>query len=200
MIFVLIFAFLIIIFVNIIPVFMPPTWTIMSLVGFNLGLNNESLIIFSILAATASTLGRSVLVLFSNKIIRNNFLSEKTKKNVDYLRLKIESKKNIASAFFLLFAFSPFPSGPLFLAYGLTGLRLRIAMVPFFIGRVSSYIFWAITASEVSERITVSNFKSGAYFSVYFIVTQIILIYLVYLFAKIDWKLILSEHKIRLVK
>lgn len=179
---------------------MPPTWTIMSLVGFNLGLNNESLIIFSILAATASTLGRSVLVLFSNKIIRNNFLSEKTKKNVDYLRLKIESKKNIASAFFLLFAFSPFPSGPLFLAYGLTGLRLRIAMVPFFIGRVSSYIFWAITASEVSERITVSNFKSGAYFSVYFIVTQIILIYLVYLFAKIDWKLILSEHKIRLVK
>jgi membrane protein YqaA with SNARE-associated domain len=175
---------------------MPPTWTLLSIVGFNFNLSISYLIIFSILAAVASTLGRSILILFSNKIIRNRFLSKRILENVNFLKIKIEEKKGIAYGFFLLFAFSPFPSGPLFLAYGLTGLRLRIAMIPFFIGRSISYLFWALTASNVSERITINAFRSGAYFSIYFILTQIILIFLVYLFAKINWKVLYTKHKI----
>lgn len=191
---------LVIFIINIIPAFMPPTWLLLSFIGFYFHLNNYALILLSILAAVASTSGRTILALFSEKIIRNKFLSEASRKNIDILRQNIEKRKILTSGFFLFFAFSPFPSGQLFLAYGLTDLKLRIATIPFFIGRLASYVFWAISASEISRRVDFTALKSGAYFSTYFILAQIFAIYLIYLFVKIDWKILFEDHKIRFVK
>ena len=186
--------------INIIPAFMPPTWMLLSFVGFTLHFSNYSLVIFSVFAAVAAVSGRAILALFSDRIIRNRFLSKRTKENIDIIKINIEKRKVFLTSFFLLFAFSPFPSGQLFLAYGLTGLKLRFAVIPFFIGRLASYLFWAFTASEISERLVISDFKSGAFFSLYFILAQIGTLFLVYLFAKVDWKILFEERKIRLLK
>lgn len=42
----------------------------------------------------------------------------------------------------LAYAFSPFPSNTIFIAYGLTGMRLWLIGFPFFIGRWISYLTW----------------------------------------------------------
>lgn len=191
---------LLIFIINTIPAFMPSTWILLSFIGFTFHFSNQTLAILSVFAAVAATSGRAVLATFSDKIIRNKFLSEKTRENIDVLKVNIEKRKLFLSGFFLFFAFSPFPSGQMFLAYGLTDLKLRFAIIPFFIGRLCSYLFWSLTASEISHRLDVSNLKSGSFLSVYFILAQLATLYLVYLFIKIDWKVLFEEHKIRFVK
>ena len=191
---------LVIFVVNLIPAFMPPTWLLLSFVGFNFHLSNYSLVILSVLAAGASTSGRTLLALFSDKIIRAKVLSEKTRLNIDVLKQNIEKRKVFTFGFFLIFAFSPFPSGQLFLAYGLTDLKLKIAAIPFFIGRAIGYLFWALSASEVSKVINPSAWESGTFFSLYFVLGQAFALYLVYLFIKIDWKILFEEHRVRFIK
>lgn len=200
MIFALIAVLIVILVMNVVPAFMPPTWMLLSLVGYYFHISDISLVIFSIFAAIAATFGRSILALLSKIIIRNKFFNEEEKRNIDTLKTNIEKRKLFTAGFFLFFAFSPFPSGQLFLAYGLTSLKLWIATVPFFIGRAVSYTFWAYSASEVSERVDVMNLESGSFFSVYFIFAQIIALLIVYLFIKLDWKVLFEEHKIRFVK
>ena len=191
---------LVIFIINVIPAFMPPTWVLLSFVGFNFHLGNYSLAILAILAAVASSSGRAVLAIFSDKILRNKVISESTRKNMDVLKENIVKRQNLTRGFFLFYAFSPFPSGQLFLAYGLTDLKLRLAIIPFFLGRMSSYLFWVFASSETSKVLDITSFKSGAFFSTYFILGQIFAFYLVYLVAKIDWKVLFEEKKIRFVK
>jgi len=200
MILALIAILIVILVMNVVPAFMPPTWMLLSLVGYYFHISDISLVIFSIMAAIAATAGRSILALLSKKIIRNKLLNETAIQNIDALKDGIEKRKVFTAGFFLLFAFSPFPSGQLFLAYGLTSLKLWIATVPFFIGRAVSYTFWAYSASEVSERLDVLNLQSGSYFSTYFILAQIVAFMMVYLFIKLDWQALFVEHKIRFVK
>jgi len=191
---------LLIFVMNIIPAFMPPTWILLSFVGFNFHLSNTALVVLSIFAAIASTSGRMVLAHFSDKMIRNKILSNTARKNIDILKTQIEKRKALTFSFFLSYAFSPFPSGQLFLAYGLTDLKLRIAAIPFFVGRLASYIFWALTASEVSKAVDITSLKSGTYFGGFFIFVQIFAFVLVYFFIKLDWKVLFEEHKFRFVK
>ena len=196
-----IIGILVIIFIiNVIPAFMPPTWILLSFVGFNFHLGNYSLAILAVLAAVASSGGRAVLAIFSDKILRNKVISEETRKNMDVLKENIIKRQNLTRGFFLFYAFSPFPSGQLFLAYGLTDLKLKLAIVPFFLGRMSSYLFWVFTASETSKYLVLKLFSAGKFFSVYFILGQIFAFYLVYLVAKIDWKILFEEKKIRFIK
>ena len=196
-----IIGILVLIFViNVIPAFMPPTWILLAFVGFNFHLNNYALALLAIFAAVASSSGRAVLAILSDKILRNKIISEATRKNMDALRENIVKRKNLTRGFFLFYAFSPFPSGQLFLAYGLTDLKLRLAIIPFFVGRLCSYLFWVFTASQTSKVLDLTSFKSGAFFSAYFILGQILAFYLVYLVAKIDWNILFNEKRVRFVK
>ncbi len=191
---------IIIFLLNIIPAFIPPTWILLSFVGFNFHMSNYALVILSVFAAIASTSGRVVLASLSDRMIRNKILSDTAKKNIDVLKTQIQKRKAFTFGFFLSYAFSPFPSGQLFLAYGLTDLKLKIAAIPFFFGRLVSYTFWALTASEVSKAIDITSLKSGAFFSLFFILAQVAAFYLVYLFIKIDWKILFEEHKVKFIK
>ncbi len=186
--------------INVIPAFMPPTWILLAFAGFNFHLNNYALAVLAVLAAVASSSGRAVLTILSEKILRNKVISEATRRNMDALKENIIKRKNLTRGFFLFYAFSPFPSGQLFLAYGLTDLKLRLAIIPFFLGRMSSYLFWVFTASETSKLVDLTSFKSGAFFSAYFILGQILAFYLVYLVAKIDWNILFNEKKVRFIK
>ncbi|MEI6528512.1 MAG: hypothetical protein WCO10_02450 [bacterium] len=201
MIFLASIAVIIIIFViNVIPFFMPPTWMLISVVGFNFHLGSWGLAILSVFAAIASSSGRAVLALFADKILRTKFIKSATRENLGVLKQYVEKRQALTFTFFLSYAFSPLPSGQLFLAYGLTDLKLRLAILPFFIGRLTSYLFWAFTSSAVSHYFSVSSLMSGAFFSVYFVLGQIFTIYLVYVFTKIDWRALLEERKLRFIK
>jgi len=51
-------------------------------------------------------------------------------------------------------------------------------------------------AATVSRKLELEGTETIAYFSVYFVFTQLALLAAVYLFTRIDWKLLLAQHKI----
>jgi hypothetical protein len=194
---ILISAFLIIFLLNLIPILGPPTWTVLSFISFTYPI--PSLFLFVLIALCASTLGRTVLTLSSKHLIRNRFLSKKHRKNMDYLKTHLEKRPHFASAIFFIEAFTPLPSDQLFIAYGLTGLSLRYALVPFVLARIFTYSFWVYAASEVSKSIWAQSLLHLSFLSWSFILAEVLLLFLVYYFVRTDWEHVIMRHKFRIL-
>jgi hypothetical protein len=178
---------------NIIPIFAPPTWLVLSAIAVHYKISNILLLAFT--GASAATLGRIILAKLSNRILRGKLLSERSKKNIDDLKKHLEKRRTLTFSIFLFYAFSPLPSSQLFIAYGLTNLPLRSIALPFFLGRITSYTLLSFTISEVAKGIATSSF-----FSFYFLITQCLTILTVYLFVRIDWHTLFAEKKMRFIK
>jgi hypothetical protein len=187
--------FLLILLLNLIPAFAPPTWMVFSYLGFRNPTSNVALL--AVVGASAATLGRTTLARLAHIVIRQRFLSDATKQNIDSIRAALEGRRTLTFSVFLFYAFSPFPSNYLFIAYGLTTMELKLLAVPFFLGRSVSYAFWGFTSSAIARRLSWESGEAFSYFSVYFVVTQTLLLCLVYAFTKIDWRALFTERRIR---
>lgn len=180
---------------NVIPAFAPPTWMALSWVGFSHPLSTP--LIAALIAAIAATSGRLVLARLSRVIIRNRFMSDTMRANVDVIKEQIEQHGTLTFAAFLLYAFSPFPSNYLFIAYGLTPLPLRLVAIPFFIGRTASYSFFVFIGAQASKRLALEATDAQPYFGAYFLITQLVLLGMVFVLAKIDWRHVVSAKRFR---
>jgi membrane protein YqaA with SNARE-associated domain len=187
--------FLLVFLLNVIPAFAPPTWMVFSFLGFRFP--EHMGVTFALAGALAATLGRCTLAKGSNLIVRQHFLSEKAKQNVDVIREQLSRRKKLTFSILLFYAFTPLPSNYLFIAYGLTAMELKLITISFFIGRWVSYSFWTFTASSIARRIKLEDTEALSYFSVYFITTQVLLLFLVYLFTKVDWGHLIRNRKFR---
>jgi hypothetical protein len=190
----LVAVFLVIFALNVLPAFAPPTWTVLSFISIRFDINFLAL---ALIGAVAATSGRMVLAKFSRIIVRERFLSEGTRRNIDSLKNRIQNKPRFTAGAFLLYAFSPFPSNNLFIAYGLTGLALRLIALPFFIGRVVSYSFWALTAAGLARRMDYDSIASGSFFSIYFVITQIFTLLILFAFTRVDWEALFTKRKLK---
>ena len=182
---------------NVVPAFAPPTWLVMAYVGLRFPF--ASIVAVAFTAALAATLGRVVLAAFSRTIVRRKLLSEAGGQNVDAIRQGLEGKKKMTAGALLLYAFTPFPSNYLFIAYGLTTLDLRTIALPFFIGRSVSYSFWSMSSSALTRRISMESGGAWAYLGTYFVISQFAFLGLVYVFTKIDWRALAAERKLKWV-
>src|SRR5882724_5294362 len=85
--------FLAVFLLNVIPAFAPPTWMVFSFLGFrfpsHMGWS------FAFVGAIAATMGRSLLAKLSHIIVRNHWLSEGVKKNVDSFKIEIEKRPRL---------------------------------------------------------------------------------------------------------
>jgi hypothetical protein len=192
---VLVYAFFAVLAINLVPAFAPPTWMVLSFIIINFQVPHILLLVLA--GALGAALGRLVLAKLSYLIIRQHLLSEKTKINIDSLRNHLEGNKKLTYGIFLFYALSPLPSNQLFIAYGLTSLKVRYVAWPFFLGRLCSYTLWALMASEVAKRLASESLKSISYFSYYFVVSQALIFLVIYLFMKLDWKKLLEEKKLQ---
>lgn len=190
--------FAIIFVLNLIPAFAPPTWMVLSVIGFNHP--HSSPLLLALIGATAATLGRLSLAKLSCLIVRQRFLSNHARQNIDIVKARLEHQPVLTFSVFLLYAFSPLPSNSLFIAYGLTALDLRLVALPFFFGRFLTYTFWIVMASEVAHHVILESASVGAYMSVYFVLTQLLLLSIVYLFTKIDWRAWFIDKTFQLMK
>jgi hypothetical protein len=68
---------------------------------------------------------------------------------------------------------------------------------PFPIGRFVSYSFWTMSSTAVSRKLELEDTDAMTYFSIYFVLTQLALLALVYTFTRVDWNLLLRERKWR---
>jgi uncharacterized membrane protein YdjX (TVP38/TMEM64 family) len=138
-----------------------------------------------------------VLAKLSRVIIRQRFMSDAMRGNIDVVKDGLERHRTLTFGAFLLYAFSPFPSNYLFIAYGLTSLPLWLGAIPFFIGRCVSYSFFVFTASEVSQRLALEATEVQPYFGIYFVISQLLLLGVVFLLARIDWRYLVAARRFR---
>lgn len=187
--------FLVVFGLNLVPAFAPPTWMVFSYIGFRFV--SVNIAVLAVIGAAAATLGRMTLAKMAHAVVRQRFMSESSRNNIDSIREYLEPRRKLTFGVFLFYAFTPFPSNYLFIAYGLTTMKLRKIAAPFFIGRSISYGFWGLTASGVARRITLESTEALSYFSIYFVATQILLLSLIYVFTRVDWRALLGERKLR---
>ena len=159
--------FILVFILNVVPAFAPPTWVTLSFVGFSMP--HAPIAALALIGATAATLGRVTLAKLSRMIVRRRFLDAPTRENIGAIKDGLEKRRVLTFGMFLAYAFSPLPSNYLFIAYGLTTLRLALVAVPFFIGRLASYSFWVTTASVVGDRLDMDPIESAPYVGLYFI-------------------------------
>lgn len=187
--------FIVVFVLNLLPAFAPPTWTAMSFIG--LTMPKIDFVLIALVAAIAATSGRIVLATLSRALVRQKMLSEQTQRNVDAIRLGIESRPVMSFGTVLGYSISPLPSNYLFIAYGLTSLPIAFLALPFFVGRFVSYSFWLKTASTVSDRLDLDWFESAHYFIGYFLISQLLLVPFIYGFTRIDWHAAFAEKRFK---
>jgi membrane protein YqaA with SNARE-associated domain len=178
---------------NLLPAFAPPTWLAISYVGFRAP--GPDLTFLALVGALAATLGRVTLAKMARVVIRQRLMGPQSRENVDAIRQRLEGSKKLTFGVFLFYAFTPFPSNFLFVAYGLTAMDLTLIAVPFFIGRTVSYSFLALTSSAVSRLVSTEATDLLPYLSIYFVLSQVGLLVLVWVFTKIDWRALLETRK-----
>jgi membrane protein YqaA with SNARE-associated domain len=178
---------------NVIPAFAPPTWMVLAFVGFEFPETNP--LLFALVAAVAATLGRLTLAKLSHWLLREKLLSETHRTNIDVIKARLEQRTALTFGLFLFYAFSPLPSNFLFIAYGLTGLPLLRVTLPFFIGRTVSYTFFIMGGAAAGRRLNVDSLESALYASGWFIASQLFLIGALYGFTRVDWKALFDQHK-----
>jgi len=192
--FVFLVIFVVVFALNVMPAFAPPTWSVLSFIAIRF---DSNIVLLAVVGAVAATLGRLVLAKLSNVIVRQKILSDDTRKNIDAVKERLEGKRKLTFSILLFYAFSPFPSNHLFIAYGLTALRLRLIAIPFLLGRVVSYAFWAFTASSVAQLLNYESVTSKSFFSYYFVASQLFGLATIYVFTKIDWQRVFAEKRLR---
>lgn len=183
---------------NTLPAFAPPTWMALSYAGFRQPLASVALL--ALVGAAAATLGRIALAKLARVIVRQKVVGKSTRKNIDVLKQWLEKRRNLSFGLCLFYAFSPLPSNFLFIAYGMTSLKLNLVAVPFFLGRFIGYNFWVFAGSLAARKIVAGSLEGQSYLGIYFVLAQIGLLVLIYLFAKVDWKSLLDEKKLRWAK
>lgn len=180
---------------NVLPAFAPPTWTTMSFIG--LAIPNIDVLLLASVAAVSATCGRIVLAKLSRGIVRQRLLSEQSRRNVDAIKTAIEKQRAMTIGTFLGYSLSPLPSNYLFIAYGLTSLPIAFLSVPFFIGRFVSYAFWTRTASTIGDWLDWDWFESAPYFLGYFLISQLLLVPVIYAFTRLDWHTLFVERRLK---
>ncbi|WP_250482566.1 hypothetical protein [Caballeronia sp. GACF5] len=171
--------FVVVLLLKLVPAFAPPTWIAMSWVGFNYSKGNP--FVFAIVAASAATIGRLVLPRSSRSLVRGRLMRESDRENIDAVEVWLKKRRKLTVGAFFLYALGPLPFNYLFIAYGLSGLPLRVIGVGFFVGRAISYSVWAHLGRFASAFVDPESEFEGGYLSGYFIITQLTLLTLVYL-------------------
>lgn len=130
------------------PIFTLPTWTMVALFMGDLTLTGT--LPFLVIAVVASTLGRYVLTLYSEPLVKN-ILSKKQKKSVELAKGIFDGNYNEKKSFLIAFIYSvlPLPSNTLFIVAGAARLRLPGLLAGFMAGEIISSALYLSTLGVV---------------------------------------------------
>jgi membrane protein YqaA with SNARE-associated domain len=185
------FFALAVILVNLIPVFAPPTWT---LIVFFLNYYNLNIFAVIIIAVFAATIGRFFLYNYVQKL-SNILFNEWEEKNLEYLGEKIGKTPKSNFIFTFLYSITPLSTSALFVAASIARVNRFILILGFFCGRLVSYSFLAFSSKLVVDSLSELSINP---FSWQAIVTTIIGLLLLLFFAFIDWRKLLEDKKLSL--
>jgi uncharacterized membrane protein YdjX (TVP38/TMEM64 family) len=173
--------FAIVLGVNLMPAFGPPTWSVIVLYGLN---SDLPLVPMVVIAAVAAALGRFLLALACRHL--GGWIKGRIRRNLDAARKALERNRRNGVLALGLFALSPLPSAQLFEAAGLARIPLLAFTAAFFVGRTISYAIYAATAKGISDSSLGDSFR-GALTSPLGLGLQLLMIALLVAFTQVDW-------------
>ncbi|MDG5746705.1 hypothetical protein P8Q88_00790 [Qipengyuania sp. XHP0207] len=185
-------VFAVVLGVNLMPAFGPPTWSIIALYAFNTELDLAPLVGT---AAVAAATGRFTLG-HATRALGTRFLSDKVKGNLAAAREAMERRRRNGILALGLFALSPVPSAQLFEAAGLARLPLLPFTLAFFAGRIVSYTIYGLTAQGIRST-TIGEVLREELSSPFGIALQITMLAGLVFLARIDWAKRLGSHSDR---
>ena len=183
----------ILIALNASPLLMPPTWIVLSSLYAAEPAGFDPLAL-ALVGATGATIGRMILKRASGAFRR--FAPAERRTRLDAIGSYLNSKRYGYAAASFLFAATPLPSNMLFVAYGLMGAKSAGLYAGFWAGRAVSY-YVMISVGAVVLTPLLEMFEDRL---VGILVADGAGVAAVVLFASIDWPLLLSERRLRLVR
>jgi len=183
------FLSLLIYTINVVPGFMPPSWTILAYFYIH---THTLFLMTVVLGALFATLGRFTLYYLSKKYFYRLF-SRKSQENFKAVGMFLNKKQKISIPLFFLYLFMPFPSNQLFIGAGIANMKIGPLLVVFFLGRLVSYSIW-ISSSKFAVTNLAYLFQ-GHITKTNAIIINIAGFVLLYLFSLINWKKILLNNK-----
>lgn len=184
--------FLVLIGVNAAPLLMPPTWIILA--SFYTLDPTLDPIVLAIVGATGATLGRFILKYISGFF--RKFVGSEQKSNLNSIEQYIGKKRYGYILASFLFAATPLPSNMLFVAYGLMHAKSFGLYVGFWFGRVISY-YIMISISNIVLTPFIQLFEDR-YIGI--LVADGLGISVVILFTSINWKLLITQRKLKFIR
>jgi membrane protein YqaA with SNARE-associated domain len=132
--------------VNLLPAFGPPTWSLLVFARLQWHLNPFALVPIGVATAT---LGRYVLAHAARALAER--VPARYRANLEDLRARLVEHRRGALAAAALFLVSPLPSAQLFVAAGLVRIRLLPLAAAFALGRCVSYSLY-VGGAVLAER------------------------------------------------
>jgi len=172
---------------NIIPIFMPPTWTVLA---FFVAKYNLLTFPAVLIGATFATLGRSILAAISAKYFRR-FLSEDSRENYLTIGKYLNTHQKFTIPLIITYAFLPIPSNDVFIAAGLAKVNIKLLAFSFFSGRIISYAFWIGATRHLADNL--EDIFNSHYGNLGVVGLELIGLVIIYLVGKIGWKRILKK-------
>ena len=169
--------------VNMLPAFGPPTWSIIAL--YTLG-GDLALPILVPVGALAAASGRLLLGL-ATRYLGARFLSARTQDNLAAAREALEQRRGSTLLGLGLFALSPLPSAQLFMAAGLARMRLLPFTAAFFAGRFVSYTIYGVTAHTIRAT-SLGEIVRSSLTSPWGIALQVAMLAGIVALTRIDWR------------
>ena len=186
-----VYVFLASVAVDIVPFPLPPAFVVMVFLQIYFKLDVWLVIIVGV---AGSILGRYILTLYIPKVAKRIFKPSKNE-DVQFLGKKLKEKGWKSQLFILSYSLLPLPTTPLFIAGGMAGLKPRLIIPAFFVGKFISdaiAVFMGKYAAENSVGLLegVVSWKSllGLIFGVTLIIGLLF----------IDWRSWLQEKKFKL--
>ncbi len=177
--------------VDIVPVPLPPAFTVMILLQIVFKLNIWVVVIIGVAGSIA---GRYILTLYIPKIAGNIFKPDKNE-DVKYLGGRLSEKGWKSHLVILVYSLLPLPTTPLFIAGGMARLKPIYIIPAFFVGKFISdsiAVFMGRYAAENTEKLLLGmvNWKS---------ITGLLLgLVLIAALLFIDWRTLLQHKKFKL--
>jgi hypothetical protein len=178
-------------FVNISPILMPPNWLILS--SFYALDDSMDIVVLAIVGATASTAGRFVLKQLVSKF-KNH--SKNNTSNLAVIGDYLNKKKYgyVISSF--VFAVTPLPDNILFVAYGLIKAKSIGMYVGFWFGKLLA--FYVMLTISPAVLIPFTRLFEDRLVGI--LLADGLGIIAIIVFAAIDWNILLNKKKLKLVK
>jgi membrane protein DedA with SNARE-associated domain len=176
----LLLCWAIVLVINVVPAFMPPSWAVMAV--FRLA-GDLPLLPLTIGGALMSALGRAALALLSRRA--GGKLPDKDRENAEALGQFIGRHRRWRFLIVFGYCLGPLPSNPVFIAAGVGEVPLLGVTIAFFLSRAIADTFWVWTAGKISEGLgdvflqQVTSWKS--------IAVQVVTLILLVLVFRLPW-------------